>query len=91
MPGLPFTVCCPVASSAVGPELIRCRKPPAASPVKFITGHPLHSFRAPVCPHVREHLRLSGQKVPKQHGYPIERVIFCRHDIGLADAVPVKG
>ncbi len=70
--GLPSISSGPVPSRADGPELIRCRMPFSARPVRLVTGDALDGLRAPVSAHIGEDLGSAGQQVTEQHAGAVE-------------------
>ena len=57
---------------------------------QFVAGHALDGLRTPVRAHIGKHLRRAGEQMPEKHREAVEGVVLRRHDVGLADAVPVE-
>ena len=57
---------------------------------QFLTSDALHSFRAPICTNVREHLSTTSHQIAKQHSYSVASIILCSQYVCLANTVPVE-
>ena len=57
---------------------------------QFFTRNTFHSFRTPICTHVREYLCTVCQQMAEEHGYTVAGIIFSSYYVCFTDAVPVK-
>ena len=57
---------------------------------QFLASYTLHSFRAPVCTNVREHLSATSQQLTEQHCHSVASIVFSSNYICFADTVPVE-
>ncbi len=61
------------------------------SPVsELLAGNAFNRLRRPVGTHIGEDLRGAGHQVPKEHCHAVQTVIFGRHHVRLANAIPVE-